>query len=316
MKGCILKRLLIALGCFSLTTYPILDNWIVSVIPNFFLYFGPFYIIGLVIIVKCKQLFSTGCRVILATTYLSLLIYQGNFLYPFFPNNTVQAATPLYPDYSLLYMNIWKPNTSYDEVRQLISENNPDFLAVVELSAKWDSELSVQSTHPFRIMHLRQDCFGIGLYSKYPIVEIEDTELKRLPIPVIRAQATLPSGKQLEIIALHLLPPLGDESLRVNDEIYNAISSELEEVKTPLILLGDFNATPNSVRFNRFVERNGLSHSMWGRGLFSTWTGRSKFLRLTIDHILMRSNVEISEIGVQRDIGSDHLPIGARFSVF
>jgi endonuclease/exonuclease/phosphatase (EEP) superfamily protein YafD len=79
----------------------------------------------------------------------------------------------------------------------------------------------------------------------------------------------------------------------------------------PLILAGDFNATPHSAWHARFLRR-GLrdSHDLCGRPLATTWAnGVLPIPRIRLDHVLVSAHLGCAAIVEGVGEGSDHRPV-------
>ena len=96
-------------------------------------------------------------------------------------------------------------------------------------------------------------------------------------------------------------------------DMMEALQKKISLNPAPIILLGDLNLTPFSSVYKDFVTNTQLKNAMHGEGFFRTWSGHSKVLRLTIDHILY-SGVEKKRFEVIGPFGSDHFALVADFS--
>ena len=73
--------------------------------------------------------------------------------------------------------------------------------------------------------------------------------------------------------------------------------------------MGDYNATPWSRPFWRFVDRSGLCDSRAGFGVQASFPAMSAVLRIPIDHVLVSCSIGVRDRRIGRDVGSDHLPV-------
>ncbi|MCB0412362.1 MAG: endonuclease/exonuclease/phosphatase family protein [Bdellovibrionales bacterium] len=90
------------------------------------------------------------------------------------------------------------------------------------------------------------------------------------------------------------------------------LALRISELSSPLLVCGDFNATPWSVIFKTFLKNSGLSLSS---STPATWPTYFSFAGIPIDHCLSRG-VRITNYRRGSDIGSDHWPLLFEISGF
>ena len=73
--------------------------------------------------------------------------------------------------------------------------------------------------------------------------------------------------------------------------------------------MGDMNATPWSRPFGTLVAASGLCDSRAGFGVQASWPAWSAIVRVPIDHVLVPCDVGVTARRIERDVGSDHLPV-------
>lgn len=79
------------------------------------------------------------------------------------------------------------------------------------------------------------------------------------------------------------------------------------------LLIGDFNTTPWSKKYQSLTENCELRDARQGAGAAVTWRAtRLPLARLPIDHAFLRGGVELVSYEIGPDVGSDHLPIRVR----
>jgi endonuclease/exonuclease/phosphatase (EEP) superfamily protein YafD len=121
------------------------------------------------------------------------------------------------------------------------------------------------------------------------------------------------------LIVLHLQNPTRDRGLGLlqRDQELRALSALIQGQSGPLMVMGDFNATPSALPFYRLLTSTKLTRIACGAPSTGTWrpmawAGTSldhvPGLKLTIDHILVR-DVKVSACRIGPDVGSDHLPL-------
>jgi endonuclease/exonuclease/phosphatase (EEP) superfamily protein YafD len=76
-----------------------------------------------------------------------------------------------------------------------------------------------------------------------------------------------------------------------------------------VLVAGDFNLTPWSPHFTRFIEQTGLSDCALGHGLLATWPSQVLPVRIRIDHCFASRQWRVRNVDVGPKLGSDHLPM-------
>ncbi len=79
----------------------------------------------------------------------------------------------------------------------------------------------------------------------------------------------------------------------------------LEQLDSPKLVAGDFNAIPWSAGLRAFLRDTRLT----GFNTLATWPVWLGFAGIPIDHAFVSRDLRILDIGTGPDIGSDHLPM-------
>ncbi len=230
---------------------------------------------------------------------------------PLSPLPAVQA-----PTLRLFYANLMASNPSAQRLLPQIEAADPDLLVLLELTAAWRQRLEAQlATYPQRLEAPREDCFGIGVYSRLPLrrSELHDLDAPGLLISVPAADVVLATAdKELRLLAAHTVPPVFQQAWRARDVQLRQLASLAAQDSEPLLLVGDLNATaftPGLRTLQRQAQLTRVAPAPWCAG---TWpAGLPPWLRIPIDHCLVRGGVQIAAMETGGLFGSDHLPLVA-----
>ena len=164
---------------------------------------------------------------------------------------------------NVLYLNTSSTNETPEQTAKKILSTHPDLIAVTELTPDWEMELSAQlaTAYPYKQTYRNIDFYGIGVYSRYPLVGVDTFETNHVPNIIGRVQLDK-QHPEVWFIGTHTPPPL-------NIDAYEAIRRQLEQVSdnitrlndVPLITFGDYNLVPWSFEMQRFRTRAHLSYS-------------------------------------------------------
>ncbi|MDD5708245.1 MAG: endonuclease/exonuclease/phosphatase family protein [Kiritimatiellae bacterium] len=249
-------------------------------------------------------------------TAYAFLIFAGINLVTILPLYFSGANMPEEASPALRAMLI-NVNTRFGDpnrVRAAVLAADPDILVLEEISSLWMKNLEwLTHSHPHSLAKPRGDNFGIGLYSKLPIVEAKVVSIGDAEVPSILATISTPHAN-LRVIATHPLPPGGRDYSRWRNEQLERLPDYVRS-HLPVLLLGDLNVTPWNYHFRRLLARSGLRDSAKGYGVQPTWPSNIPLLRIPIDHCLHSEDVIIVDRKVGGNVSSDHYPLIVDFVI-
>ena len=201
-----------------------------------------------------------------------------------------------------------------ERVKQVIQQVDPDFVVLEEISSRWVNDFQwLAISHPYSCIQPKEDNFGIGLYSKFPLAEANIVYVSDADVPSIISRIETRDGL-LAVIATHPLPPGGARYSRWRNDHLIKLPDYIP-VSIPVLLLGDLNVTPWSHHFRRLLKRTGLEDSSQGRGVQPTWPNYNPLLLIPIDHCLHSSDILVLSKEIGPDVGSDHYPVIVDFVI-
>src|SRR5690606_22935762 len=109
---------------------------------------------------------------------------------------------------SILVSNVLTTNTRYDKLIDLVNKKKPDVLLTLETDKKWEEELSVlEKYYPFTVKIPLDNLYGMHLYSKLKLEEVDVKYLIKEDIPSIHGYLRLNNHTKVKFHALHPQPP-------------------------------------------------------------------------------------------------------------
>jgi endonuclease/exonuclease/phosphatase (EEP) superfamily protein YafD len=214
------------------------------------------------------------------------------------------------PALRLLLSNVHTRNQVAQPLLELIADENPDVVCLLEVDRRWLYDLhSLEVTHPHFDCHPRSDNFGIAIYSKLPFDYVQRIELGSGGKPSIHARVEH-GGRPFEILVTHPVPPVGRFNAQLRDAQIIDLASLASGLGSRAVIVGDLNATPWTPVFQELLRVGSVRDSMQGHGVHATWpAGWPSWLRIPIDHVLLGMDVTIEDRRVGPYIGSDHRPV-------
>lgn len=280
-------------------------------IPELLSHFRLQYLIGALVCLTIFALHKDKLRSLAAGL---LLIINGYTIAPLYLSESPSTASGEISENSahkILLSNVNSTNSEHQRLIDLIQQESPDVLVLLEINDAWLNSLqAIKITYPFEKAIARNDNFGIAVFSKLPLdnAEVRYWGNTGLPSLILNYQW---QGEGITLLATHPLPPITKDMMQQRDTQLLQAAATAAQQSGPVIMLGDFNITPWSSAFNQSIELSGLSNCRNGFGILPTWPAQLKWpaLMIPIDHCLASDAITVSELRTGDDIGSDHLPL-------
>jgi len=244
------------------------------------------------------------------------LLYQLHLIFPytyFGKKQVVDYGGEKNDDViSILVSNVLTENSNYGALIDLTRSKNPDILLTLESDEKWEEALSVlEDSFSHTVKVPLNNLYGMHLYSKLSLENIEVKYLVADNIPSIHGKLKLPNGKYATVHCLHPRPPSPSESRTSTnrDAELLLVGREIKDDAKLVLVLGDFNDVAWSRTTKLFQKMSGLLDPRRGRGFFNTYNANYKLLRWPLDHVFHSDDFTLMEIAREKNIGSDHFPI-------
>lgn len=243
-----------------------------------------------------------------ALILLSLGVWQATVMWSALDGP--EHVEPLGGDLKLLSVNVLTSNQNPQPLLDLIAEERPDLLVLLEVNQMWlDMLRSLHEKFPYRAEQARGDNFGIALWSRIPM-EAKTEWIGPVEIPSIRAhfgEVEVP----FTLFAIHPLPPMNKRMVLSRNRQLTAVAEQINRVSHPVLVAGDANATPWSHALLDFRSQAGLRPAR--TSLTATWPTYFAPMGIQIDHVLATTGIEVVSCERGPDVGSDHWPLLTRF---
>lgn len=251
-----------------------------------------------------------------------LWFYGWDFL-PGLPRSTSEETVTL----RVMTFNTLFANGDFEGVLARIRESDPDVIAIQELSPEMDNAITsaFAESHPYRITNSWPDPRGIGVWSRYPMTAGENRTTEGWEWWVHEVNLDV-QGRPVALYNTHLWPigttdPAGFRiALAAQHDQVDELIPMIEAETVPVILAGDFNASPTNQNYRRLrnILEDSWGEAGWGTGFTFPAQGMMgtdvpPFLR--IDYLMTRGNIDAISMEVLETAGSDHLPVVGEFII-
>jgi endonuclease/exonuclease/phosphatase (EEP) superfamily protein YafD len=209
----------------------------------------------------------------------------------------------------VMMLNVNTSNREFARVRELIRQESPDMVFILECNNEWQRELEqIRPEYAFSECVPRSDNFGIALYSRRRFNHIARLKIGEEELPAIRASLPIDDA-EITLYGVHMLPPVSQRATEARNQQLRQIGDLIREDTGYVVMTGDLNCTSWSPHFQHLAGSTGLRDSRFGRGIQATWPTSMPWMLIPIDHCLVSRNVQVVDRRVTGSFGSDHLGI-------
>lgn len=218
---------------------------------------------------------------------------------------------------SIISSNVYQFNKKFHLFHKLINNYRPDIFITMESHSDWERANNVlEKDYPFHVKVTLENTYGMHLYSKIPIESSKVHFFVADDLPSIEAH--FGSGnKRFCVFAVHPPPPSPTEETtsKERDGDLLSIAKRVKEIKSPTLVIGDFNTVAWSTASKLFRKTSELIDARLGRGILATFHAKYWFFRVPLDLMFHSPEIFIDELKTLENIGSDHFPIYCQFHV-
>jgi endonuclease/exonuclease/phosphatase (EEP) superfamily protein YafD len=265
----------------------------------------------LILIVACLLGLLVARHSLATAVVLVVLGVIGIGLWPHVASR--QGAAPVATGEGWRSVRVMAFNTRHESenwraVADEVVRQDPDIVVLLEISrGKLAIFEALETVWPHRADCLDEDYCQNVILSKFAFSSSETRSQWEGPQMVQVAYGPELGG--LTVVGAHTLRfPYSARQL----EQMQALGDELAAQRGPLVVAGDFNATPPSFMLRTLLERGGLELA----SRLPTWPATLGLPQIAIDHILVSPGLRLlapARIGAAA--GSDHYPVIAEIAV-
>ncbi|WP_299764924.1 endonuclease/exonuclease/phosphatase family protein [uncultured Dokdonia sp.] len=308
----------ILLIIFSLLPFVRNQHWIFRV-PEFFkiqlLFLQIIASIGLLIFMERNSWFW-----LLIGSQVLFIIYHTYLLSQFTKFYKKKPLTPKndFKKIKIISANIYQYNQKFERFKDLIKKERPDIFITIESNKDWEIAMcNLETEYPYTEKVTLENTYGMHLYAKIPFQKVTTHYFVSNDIPSIEAHFTDEYGNDFVVFSVHPPPPSPTEEVtsKERDGDLMSIAKRAKEIKSPVLVIGDFNTVAWSRIAKLFIKNSGLIDGRSGRGILASYHAKYWFFRAPLDLVFHSPTIFLNELKVLEYIGSDHFPISTIFSI-
>ena len=203
----------------------------------------------------------------------------------------------------LLWFNMLAENpTPPARLIAAIRAAGADVVILAEAAALREAVAGLGDLYPYRLGCATRGRCGLILLSRFPLAKARFRDFPAGPERMVRVALDVPGHGAVELAGIHQTKPwylglIGGEAEAVKWGLWSARAR-------PLVVAGDFNAAPWSLRMRRIRAEQGLG---FAARPVPTWPARAGRFGVPIDHVLVRGGASIARlVPWGADLGSNH----------
>jgi endonuclease/exonuclease/phosphatase (EEP) superfamily protein YafD len=211
------------------------------------------------------------------------------------------------------FANVDVSNHDHRGVEAYLHALDADMVGITELSPAWrDALAGVLRHYPYRILHVENDAYGIGLYSKRPL----HGSIVRFPAdgPATVVARFALAGKTVTLVVTHPHTPFGPHAGGLHQQQLRALGRARADWSARALVCGDLNTPPWSGPLRSLMHTAKLADSHRGYGYESSWPTWAWPLRVPIDNCLVSPGLAVVHRERGPKLGSDHFPLVVRLA--
>lgn len=212
------------------------------------------------------------------------------------------------PIIKVAHFNLGNGDENPDTTIAAMLRTNADLLSIQEVTPDWwfSWDAQFQEKYPYSIVLPRLDLYGIAIYSKQPISNMDT--LMYGDVPNVVGSIPVENKGDVFFISSHIAPSLSLTFFEKMQEQLEIIHNKCLQINAPILTFGDYNAVPWSDEIRNFKENTKLHDSR--RGVMPTFPhGNINFLEVPLDHIFYSGHFSCIDFETISSNTSKHLGI-------
>ena len=282
--------------------------------------------IQLLVLIGSFFLFTDkGALVYLSQTFLLIsILYQLYIILPYVSTRSIflkkEPANYKTRDkeISIVSSNVLQKNKEHHKLIELVKSIQPDILLTTETNKLWEDALEeIEDDFSNNYKIALENRYGMHFYTRLKTIEIKEHFLMSDKIPSIEAHLEDSDGNRFVFWGVHPPPPSPTEkpTSRQKDAELMKLAKMIRNTGYPSVVVGDFNDVCWSRSSKQFAKNSKLIDVRIGRGILGTFPVKPSIFRFPLDLIFSSKEIQVDKIKLLPKIGSDHLPVFAKFSV-
>jgi len=244
--------------------------------------------------------------------------YQAWRIFPFTPlaPEDIAIQNQRDDDVHCVAMNVEMINDDFEAVRQVVRDEDPDILFLMEMNQTWTDEMEEVLERYDTVVRIPQDnYYGLVWATRLKVRDVETVQLTIEKTPTLFAVMEDRSGRVFRFIGMHPKPPVPGVDTEERDAQTLYAARFARETPEPVVVMGDFNDAVWSDTAQLFKKAGEYVDVRAGRGFYSSFHARYWWFRCPIDQLYLTEGVALTRFEIGPYVGSDHFPVIAHVNL-
>jgi len=286
------------------------ENLVIDVFSNFIVQYTVILLfISIYCILKRKLLLSLVFLILFSINIFTSWNFNNGVVHALVRNENNES-------FKIYSANINKDNKGLSMLINEIKIEKPEITLLIEVRPRHFEELApLIDQYKYRLLDPKMYISNVGIVflSTYPIMDYNIVNLSDHGNAIIKSRLKV-KGRDVIFYGVHL-PRIGiDRGFKVRQKIFIRLASQIAGESMPVIIAGDFNTTPYSPVFKKFIKISQIKDSSEEFGWQPTWPTFFPPLWIPIDHVLVSQEIQVVNKDTGSYIGSDHYSVMATLS--
>lgn len=303
---------LFILGFLSLLSH-FAWSWPLELITHFRVQYLVLSFIFSIVVVILWQTHHLKNKVV-AFTALLLLGMNAIAVLPWFLPHSQQVVSNSAKQIRVLSLNVNIKNKREQEIINLVQNQTPDLALIIEVSQDLFAKLQVGLSRnlPYAF---RSPGGGLAIFTRLPVKDAKGDNFNGRGSHNLIVTLVV-DNKLIKFIGIHPLVPIKPSTFHRRNQQLATLSEYIPTIKEPLIVAGDFNLTPWSPYYRRFINKTNLHNTRLGFGVLPSWPRAASHVHLPswliplmnipIDHCFVSKQFGVTQTYIGANANSDH----------
>jgi endonuclease/exonuclease/phosphatase (EEP) superfamily protein YafD len=267
---------------------------------------------AILFILNQKRIIKSKAPFFLGLVIISLNIVE---ILPWYLPNSQQAVNQKH-QIRIESFNVNVENQEYQKSIDIVRKDNPDIALFIEIHDTWCNNLKTgfKDIFPYSF---RSSGGGLTVFSRIPLEDSDGINLDKAGHHLVTNFKI--NGKTVHFIGTHPMVPVKPQTFHRRNRQLAALEKYINKQKEPVIIAGDFNLSPWSPYYRKFIKKTNLHNTRLGFGILPSWPRPAThvkipswlipLLNIPIDHCLVSKDFGVVNTRVGQHGNSDHAAI-------
>lgn len=252
---------------------------------------------GILLIFSQKRILKGQTLIIAALAIVALNTIE---VLPWFLPHSQQVGSNTKPQIRIESFNVNVENQDYQAAINVVRNDQPDVALFIEVQDEWFKNLKTGLKDVFSYS-FRSPGGGLTIFSKIRLQDAGGINLDGVGYHLTTNLQL--NGKLIHFIGTHPFVPVKPLTFQHRNRQLLALEKYIQQQQKPVILAGDFNLTPWSPYYRKFVKKTGLHNTRLGFGTLPTWPHPTTYITKIPSWLMSLINIPIDHCFVSKEFG-------------